>query len=271
MAADWGLLAKSAVGAAIAATTAVFFPEALPTVAAGSTALSTLTGDLTERTINRLRAPRPPEQSPFDRAADAALAAIAATAGENNIDDAQAERLTQALAPLLSDVNLSPERLTAAGFDAGKLADAIIDSRPRLCAALSSAEITLARALLSAGVTAALAQPELLTASEAAFRAAVLAGFHDLPRELRDFALDLQATALLEPPQSRPFTGRAFQATSTLLDARFGDLPLVGRDDVLADFDRWREDSDGAHVRLIIGPGGAGKTRLATLACGANE
>ena len=266
MAADWGLLAKSAVSFVFtfgaSATTGGLGESLVKGVASGA---STWFGSFLEKRVNsRLNAN---EQGAFDAAVDAAEERITAYAKDKNFSVEDRQLALDALLPLLSKAALSSQRQIASGYDTAKLASDIVNEHPRVKGALTSGQLDLCKELLTIGLDAALAQPELLTASEAAFRAAVLAGFHNLPRELHDFALDLQAAALLEPPQSKSFTGRAFQATSTLLDARFGDLPLVGRDELLADFDRWREDGDGAHVRLIIGPGGAGKTRLAMELC----
>lgn len=51
-------------------------------------------------------------------------------------------------------------------------------------------------------------------------------------------------------------------AVSQLLVARHEVVPFAGRSDELDALDRWADDPEPVRVRLIHGPGGAGKTRL---------
>jgi len=53
------------------------------------------------------------------------------------------------------------------------------------------------------------------------------------------------------------------EAPSRLLSARYRLVPFAGRDDELADLAGWRDDGASMAVRLVHGPGGQGKTRLA--------
>jgi Mrp family chromosome partitioning ATPase len=48
-----------------------------------------------------------------------------------------------------------------------------------------------------------------------------------------------------------------------LLDPRRELVGFVGRDDELASLMAWHEDDEAGRLRLVTGPGGVGKTRLA--------
>jgi hypothetical protein len=52
-----------------------------------------------------------------------------------------------------------------------------------------------------------------------------------------------------------------------LLDPRLEVVRFVGRDSELAKLTAWCEDDDAARLRLVTGPGGVGKTRLAVELC----
>jgi hypothetical protein len=52
-------------------------------------------------------------------------------------------------------------------------------------------------------------------------------------------------------------------APSRLLDPRFRVVPFMGRQDQLADLIAWCESGDAGQLRLLTGPRGVGKTRLA--------
>ncbi|MEV7624624.1 hypothetical protein [Actinoplanes sp. NPDC089786] len=57
--------------------------------------------------------------------------------------------------------------------------------------------------------------------------------------------------------------GQARRQPSRLLLARHQIVPLVGRDDELADVCRWLDSPGQVRLRLVHAPGGHGKTRLA--------
>uniref|UniRef100_UPI001EF6B414 tetratricopeptide repeat protein n=1 Tax=Frankia sp. Cj3 TaxID=2880976 RepID=UPI001EF6B414 len=59
------------------------------------------------------------------------------------------------------------------------------------------------------------------------------------------------------PPES------GWEAPSRLLSARYRLVPFAGRTGELADLAGWRDGGPGLAVRLVHGPGGQGKTRLA--------
>ena len=51
---------------------------------------------------------------------------------------------------------------------------------------------------------------------------------------------------------------------AALLSAYRADVvPLIGRDGAMADLRRWLDDPAALSVRVLVGPGGRGKTRLA--------
>ncbi len=78
----------------------------------------------------------------------------------------------------------------------------------------------------------------------------------DGPLLPRPDALD----GLLRRPVTRPPPRHAI---SQLLVARYRVIPFAGRADLLADLDAWADDDAPVGVRLLHGPGGVGKTRLA--------
>lgn len=57
------------------------------------------------------------------------------------------------------------------------------------------------------------------------------------------------------------------RAASFLLEPEFGVVPFHGRQDELAELDAWCDGDAGLAVGLMIGRGGAGKTRLAAELC----
>jgi tetratricopeptide (TPR) repeat protein len=88
--------------------------------------------------------------------------------------------------------------------------------------------------------------------------------------------------AISSPDRSTPISSSATDATqlalvdvafrrdmppSTLLRADTGAVPFVGRDEDFARLLSWAERDDGLLVRLLVGPGGSGKTRLARELC----
>lgn len=65
------------------------------------------------------------------------------------------------------------------------------------------------------------------------------------------------------PPQPRTVDS----APSTLLRPEYGIVPFTGQAGYLADLRSWATDSAACSARLVAGPGGAGKTRLARMLC----
>ena len=80
---------------------------------------------------------------------------------------------------------------------------------------------------------------------------------------------DVAAVAGVLADAYRPFPARELwgRAASFLLEPEYGVVPFHGRQDELADLDAWCEGDAGLAVGLMIGPGGAGKTRLAAELC----
>jgi hypothetical protein len=64
---------------------------------------------------------------------------------------------------------------------------------------------------------------------------------------------------LFEPALSMPDA----PLPSMLLPAEYGVVPFVGRQNELADLDTWLTSAEASGARLVTGPGGQGKTRLA--------
>ncbi len=61
----------------------------------------------------------------------------------------------------------------------------------------------------------------------------------------------------------------AENAPSTLLRPEYGVVPFTGQAGHLADLRSWATDSAACSARLVVGPGGSGKTRLARELCDA--
>ena len=70
-----------------------------------------------------------------------------------------------------------------------------------------------------------------------------------------------QLRAAWEPPPPPPFP------PSLLLRAKYAVVPFHGRVDELGDLERWCEDESAPRAHLVVGAGGAGKTRLAIELC----
>lgn len=74
---------------------------------------------------------------------------------------------------------------------------------------------------------------------------------------------DVQVPAYMTRPRSQP-PRPPRGMISHLLVPRYAVVPFAGREDLLQDLDMWADADDAAvGVRLLHGPGGAGKTRLA--------
>jgi hypothetical protein len=74
----------------------------------------------------------------------------------------------------------------------------------------------------------------------------------------------LIAPQLFTPPPDR---ADADAAPSTLLRAEYATVPFTGRDAPLTDLLAWANDTATCSVRLVVGPPGSGKTRLAGELC----
>src|SRR2546421_8223316 len=81
-------------------------------------------------------------------------------------------------------------------------------------------------------------------------------------RVAREGQLRRQKTLLLRSPFS-PLPAFEHTPPSFLLQATYGVVPFRGRVNELADAEEWCFGADQLACRLILGPGGTGKTRLA--------
>lgn len=226
-----------------------------------SAALETFFGGAFERLVSSL-----PGNKAYKEAVRTAQTAVNAALSRYHFDTRAREDIGRAISELLVPFLLEADNALAGSYDPSALASRAITSSPEVVQGLSTDQLQACQEVLSTALTAGLSTRDHLTYVEAKFRAAMLKGIGDLPAELRTFGLRLQAAALLEPRTPRRYHGRDFETAAALLDVRFECLELLGRDELLADFDAWRR-RDGIGVRLVVGPGGIGKTRLGIELC----
>ncbi|MCU1483158.1 MAG: Tetratricopeptide repeat-containing protein, partial [Subtercola sp.] len=74
-------------------------------------------------------------------------------------------------------------------------------------------------------------------------------------------------TSIAVAPPYRAASGRLGREPSRLLLPEYGVVPFLGRDTELQTLEGWCLTGGGAALRLLLGAGGAGKTRLAAEAC----
>lgn len=79
-------------------------------------------------------------------------------------------------------------------------------------------------------------------------------------------AQELRAPFPQRDPFERPLTYRPGLGLTTLLDARYRVVPLMNRDDDLAQWQGWAQ-SGQSKIRLLTGDGGMGKTRFVMELC----
>ncbi|MCB9547676.1 MAG: tetratricopeptide repeat protein [Myxococcales bacterium] len=131
-----------------------------------------------------------------------------------------------------------------------------------------AAAVKLAGALyraLAAGRSAA----EAVALGRVAVEGAGFEGAEEV-KLLHRSGVDPAAVRVVRP--ASPLAGRLTPGTQALpryatpaqyLVARFEGVAFAGREALLAELDRWADDAAPVAVRLVHGPGGAGKTRLA--------
>ncbi|SNR82493.1 Tetratricopeptide repeat-containing protein [Geodermatophilus saharensis] len=79
-------------------------------------------------------------------------------------------------------------------------------------------------------------------------------------------AVTADTSVAIAPPYRAP-TDRLGREPSRLLLPEYGIVPFLGREAELEELEEWCLTGGGAALRLLLGAGGAGKTRLAAEAC----
>jgi hypothetical protein len=160
-----------------------------------------------------------------------------------------------------------------AGFDAPGAESLVLARAEDLLVTVSPSEKSRVAGLLRAYYGALLADEESIKTLEAEFRASVLAGIEQLsqkisnqPAENAKTSIAAAAAALVSIPVQR---WRAqLSPPGALLRADIeGGVPFHNRDSELADIESWRDLPNRVGLRLYVGPGGLGKTRLMIQAC----
>jgi len=222
-----------------------------------SAAAQTLFGDLVGSALERKGKSA---HDPLDEVFDAAKRELDKAAKDVVLSEGERDKLRDALIPLLNEDAFDVAAAVAADYDAPALADALLSKHTRVAEVLPHRSEELRR-LTIAAIDGALSCPIHLRAAEAIYRRAVLSGLRNLPRETEDWSRRRRAAAVLRPNAPTPIL-KGFEAPTRLLSADFAVVPFVGRTEVLTGLHTWMTAADPLAIRLFVGEGGAGKTRL---------
>lgn len=235
----------------------------------GVEAAEGVAGDLLENFVDTLlrRAP-----DPLRAALAAAEADILACNSYQGLQVKEWPWVRDTAFTLLRRHNPTAEQVTSQNYDPDTLADTLMegagdllsrfDNQPHQKQACHDVLRILLRHLLNQG--------DHLTEMEAAWRGEILSRLSEILQRLNDLPNEvalrhLAGLSLLRPNAPEPFKKR--RSANILLTARHTDLPLRGRDTEMDDLWQWATSRREVAVRLLIGPGGHGKTRLALELC----
>lgn len=226
-------------------------------------------GDLLENFVDKLfqRAP-----APLRTALAAAEADILACNSSQGLLVKEWPWVRDTAFTLLRRHNPTAAQVTAQNYDPDTLSDTLMegagdllsrfDNQPHQKQACHDVLRILLHHLLNQG--------DHLTEMEAAWRGEILSRLSEILQRLNDLPDEialrhLAGLSLLRPNAPEPFKKR--RSANILLTARHTDLPLRGRETEMDDLWQWATSRREVAVRLLIGPGGHGKTRLALELC----
>lgn len=173
---------------------------------------------------------------------------------------------------LLRRHNPNPAQVTTQNYDPDTLADRLMGDAGDLLSRFdnNAHQKQACHDVLRILLHHLLNQGDHLTAMEAAWRGEILSRLSEILQRLNDLPNDialhhLAGLSLLRPNAPEPFRKR--RSANILLTARHTDLPLRGRETEMEDLWQWATSRREVAVRLLVGPGGHGKTRLALELC----
>lgn len=228
-----------------------------------------LAGDLLENFVDTLLQSAP---DPLRAALAAAEADILDRNSYQGLPEKEWPWVRDTAFTLLRRHNPTAEQVTAHNYDPDTLADRLMedagdlldrfDNQPHQKQACHDILRILLRHLLNQG--------EHLAAMEAAWRGDMLSRLSEILLRLNDLPDEialrhLAGLSLLRPNAPEPFKRRG--SANILLTARHTDLPLRGREAEMDALWQWATNRKEVGVRLLIGPGGHGKTRIALELC----
>lgn len=203
---------------------------------------------------------------PLLREVESGLAALAAGEG---IPAAILERAMADTETIIGRYGLTADELTAAGLDPDRAVAIVIARAESSLADLDEAEEALCRRAVAQVyrtlVERLAGRPEMTTA----YRREMLRrldGLADLPELIRQAIATAQAHMLVADPAMR-WHGDRFPS-SALLRPEYRVVPFWGRDDMIDGILAWAAEGSDVSLRLYVGAGGMGKTRLMIEACG---
>lgn len=174
---------------------------------------------------------------------------------------------------LLRDHAPSAAAIVQAAYDAERLTAQILRDGHTILAEIDDldGENDAVQAVLTILLDHVLAQTDSLQATESLWRKVMQDGQADILAELRRlpddlFLRSLAGLSLLRPNAPLPFRKDILSA-SELLTARHTTLSLRGREGEMETLLAWATTNSPFGVRLLTGPGGHGKTRLALELC----
>lgn len=188
------------------------------------------------------------------------------------LDESRQEVALTIAGHLLRDHAPSATDIVQAAYDADTLTAQILRDGHTILAEIDGmgGENDAVQAVLTILLRHVLTQADSLQATESLWRKVMQDGQADILAELRRlpddlFLRHLSSLTLLHRNAPEPFRQR--RSANILLTARHTDLPLRGRETEMDDLWQWATNRKEVGVRLLIGPGGHGKTRLALELC----
>ncbi|MBJ7417390.1 MAG: tetratricopeptide repeat protein, partial [Niveispirillum sp.] len=174
---------------------------------------------------------------------------------------------------LLRDHAPSATDIVQAAYDADTLTAQILRNGQTILAEIDGmeGENEAVQAVVTILLRHVLTQSDSLHATESLWRKVMQDGQADILTELRRlpndlFLRSLAGLTLLRPNAPNPFR-RDILSASELLTARHTTLSLRGREGEMETLLAWATTNSPFGVRLLTGPGGHGKTRLALELC----
>ncbi|MGQ3045730.1 MAG: tetratricopeptide repeat protein [Niveispirillum sp.] len=225
-----------------------------------------IAGAWLDRVLNRL-------PSTTRQAMKAAESQIKAHQTMLRLDESRQEVALTMAGRLLRDHAPSAADIVKAAYDAPTLTAQILGNGKAILAEIDGmeGENDAVQAVLTILLRHVLSQTDNLKATEALWRELIqkrqediLAALRSLPDDL--FLRSLAGLTLLRRNAPVPFRKDILSA-SELLTARHTNLSLRGRDGEMETLLSWATAPTPVRVRLLTGPGGHGKTRLALELC----
>lgn len=227
--------------------------------------------DVTEAGVEQLVDAR--EKAKLDdmatRLVDRLRTAVSAWTQSEGVDAGTVEGALEAAQAIASRPATLLAAWTEAGFDPRRAAEACVDASPTIGTGLSATERGVCITVLAALFEGLAVESKALESTEARFRRQVLAALSANTELLERFgpgAVRAGAVAALSVPTQR--WSKDLSPPGALLRADLDDpVPFHGRGAEMVDLETWCTSDVPLSVRVYVGRGGIGKTRLMRELC----